>query len=255
MEAGFVLLIMKYRITSREQESLLSVWQHLCFSGQTEPCIIVETVLPILLYGVENWILSPLLFATHDWSCYLDKGLSVAAVFFDLSKAFDKVPHCQLLSALANVGVSGSLLNWFRSYLSNRSQRVVLDGYTSEVHPVTSGVPQGSILGPLLFSIYVNSLTKIPLCQDSTMIMYADDIVLYKPITSSCDVDALQSDINKVAEWISNAGLCLNANKSKVVVFSRKNMRPAVVVAVDSTIIPNVDSICFLGVTVSSDLK
>ena len=196
-----------------------------------------------------------LLFATHDWSCYLDKGLSVAAVFFDLSKAFDKVPHCQLLSALANVGVSGSLLNWFRSYLSNRSQRVVLDGYTSEVHPVTSGVPQGSILGPLLFSIYVNSLTKITLCQDFTMIMYADDIVLYKPITSSCDVGALQSDINKVAEWINNAGLCLNANKSKVVVFSRKNMRPAVVVAVDSTIIPNVDSICFLGVTVSSDLK
>ena len=62
-----------------------------------------------------------LLFATHDWSCYLDKGLSVAAVFFDLSKAFDKVPHCQLLSALANVGVSGSLLNWFRSYLNELS--------------------------------------------------------------------------------------------------------------------------------------
>ena len=97
-----------------------------------------------------------LLFATHDWSCHLDKGSSVAAVFFYLSKAFDKVPHCQLLSALANAGVSGSLLHWFRSYLFNRFQRVVLDGHISEVHSVSSGVPQGSILGPLLFSIYVN---------------------------------------------------------------------------------------------------
>ena len=196
-----------------------------------------------------------LLFATHDWSCHLDKGSSVAAVFFDLSKAFDKVPHCQLLSALANAGVSGSLLHWFRSYLFNRFQRVVLDSHISEVHSVSSGVPQGSILGPLLFSTYVNSLTKTSISQDSTLLLYADDIVLFRPIISSCDVDALQSDINIVAEWISDAGLCLNANKSKVVVFSRKRVRPAVVVTVDSTVIPTVDSICFLGVTVTSDLK
>ena len=179
----------------------------------------------------------------------------MAAVFFDLSKAFDKVPHCQLLSALANAGVSGSLLHWFRSYLFNRFQRVVLDGHISEVHSVSSGAPQGSILGPILFSIYVNSLTKTSISQDSTLLLYADDIILFRPIISSCNVDALQSDINIVAEWISDAGLCLNANKSKVVVFSRKRVRPAVVVTVDSTVIPTVDSICFLGVTVTSDLK
>jgi len=179
----------------------------------------------------------------------------VAAIFFNLSKAFDKVPHCQLLSALANAGVSGSLLNWFRSSLTNRSQRVILDGYSSEVLPVTSGVPQGSILGPLLFSIYMNALTNVSVSRDSTLMLYADDIVLYKPITSSSDVSTLQSDINKVVEWIRNAGLCLNASKSKVVVFSRKRVRPDVVVTVDSTVIPNADSICFLGVTVSSDLK
>ena len=80
-----------------------------------------------------------LLFATHD-----------CCIFY---LAFDKVPHCQLLFALANAGVSGSLLHLFRSYLFNRFQRVVLDSHISEVHSVTSGVPQGSILGPLLFSI------------------------------------------------------------------------------------------------------
>ena len=108
----------------------------------------------------------------------MDHGLSVASVFFDLSKAFDRVPHSQLISTLANIGVSGSLLAWFRSYLSNRSQRVVLDGHSSTIHAVTSGVPQGSILGPLLFSIYLNPLTNISLSRDSTLILYADDIVL-----------------------------------------------------------------------------
>ena len=196
-----------------------------------------------------------LLFATNDWSCCLDKGTSVAAVFFDLSKAFDRVPHCQLLHTLASVGVSGSLLNWFHSYLSNRTQRVVVDGHSSEVHPVTSGVPQGSILGPLLFSIYLDPLTKISLSRDTTLILYANDIVLYRPISSSHDIDVFQSDVDKIADWVKDAGLRLNANKSKVIVFSHKKSRPTVIVKVDNTAVPVADSTCFLGVTITSDLK
>ena len=176
-------------------------------------------------------------------------------MFFDLSKAFDRVPHCQLLHTLASVGVSGSLLNWFRSYLSSRTQRVVIDGHSSEVHPVTSGVPQGSILGPLLFSLYLDPLTKISLSQDTTVILYADDIVLYRPISSSHDIDIFQSDVDKIADWVNDAGLCLNANKSKVVVFSHKKSRPAVNIQVDNTAVPVADSTRFLGVTTASDLK
>ena len=140
----------------------------------------------------------------------------------DLSKAFNKVPHSQLIAILANIGVSGPLLAWFRSYLSDRSQRVVLDGHSSTTHTVTSGVPQGSILGPLLFSIYLNPLANIFLSHNSTLIVYADDIVLYRPVVTNSDVQTLQADVDKVANWVKAAGLSLNASKSKVVVFTCK---------------------------------
>ena len=106
------------------------------------------------------------------------------------------------------------------------------------MHPVTSGVPQGSILSPLLFSIYLDPLTEIPLSQDSTSLLYADDIVLYRPISSSHDIDIFQSDVDKIAAWVKDAGLRLNANKSKVIVFSHKKSRPAVNVKVDNTAAP-----------------
>ena len=172
-----------------------------------------------------------------------------------MSKAFDKVPHCPLLCSLANAGVTGPLLNWFKSYLPDRSHRVFLDGFSSNIYPVTSGVLQGSILGPLLFSLYVNDLTEVLLSQDSTLILYADDIVLYKRITSPSDVSTLQTDVNKVNKWINDAGLSLNASKCKVVVFSRKHVRPVISLSVGSSIIPVVDSTCYLGVTLSNDLK
>jgi len=194
-----------------------------------------------------------LLVVISDWSSHLNQGSSVAAVFFDLSKAFDKVLHHQLLPALAKVGVTGSLFGWFRNH--NRFQRVVLDGHFSEVHLVSSGVPQGSILGPLLFSIYVNPLTSIPLSQGSSLILYADNIVLYRPILSPCDIDTLQEDTDKIADWIRSTGLCLNITKSKAVVFSRKKSHLIVNVTADNCAVPVVDSTRYLGVTVTSNLK
>ena len=93
------------------------------------------------------------------------------------------------------------------------------------MHPITSGVSQGSILGPLLFSIYLDPLTKIPLSQESTLLLYADHI---RPISSSDDIDIFQIDVDKIAAWVKDAGLRLNADKSKVIVFSHKKSRPAV---------------------------
>ena len=112
-----------------------------------------------------------ILTATNDWHKTLDRGLSSAAVFFDLSKAFDTVPHHLLLQTLRSIGISGPLLGWFHSYLSNRQQRVVIRRHSSSYANVDSGVPQGSILGPLLFIIYMNSIFDLRLSPDSKMCM------------------------------------------------------------------------------------
>ena len=118
-----------------------------------------------------------LISAITDWHKLLDSKANVAAVFFDLSKAFDSIPHSSILNALSGVGISGSLHRLFASYLSYRRQCVVLDGCSSTPAAISSGVPQGSILGPLLFILYMDSITIVQLSPD-TKILYTDDILL-----------------------------------------------------------------------------
>jgi len=109
-------------------------------------------------------------------------------IFFDLSKAFDTMPHRGLISALSRIGVSGSLLRWFTSYLSDRRQQVVVDGSTSASSLVRSGVPQGSILGPLLFSIYIDPITSLSLSSTSKILLYADDMQMTSSYTNQFSV-------------------------------------------------------------------
>ena len=99
----------------------------------------------------------------------------MCVVFFDVSKAFDTVPHLALLSKLSELGLDPYLLRWTRSYLSNRSQYVSVDGADSHVLPVASGVPQGSVLGPLLFILYINDVATA-VSTESEVNMFADDI-------------------------------------------------------------------------------
>ncbi len=122
-----------------------------------------------------------------------------------------------MISSLSKMGISGPLLTWFKDYLTGRSQRVVLEGYTSDPTRVTSGVPQGSILGPLMFNIFMNSITDVHLSQDTELALYTDDILLFKPIDNQTDVKDLQQDIiDRIMTWISEQGLSPNHSKTQL---------------------------------------
>jgi len=117
-------------------------------------------------------------------------------VFFNLSKAFDTVPHQQLLFKLFELQVDPFLIRWVSNYLTNRTQSVVLGGAQSNPLPVVSGVPQGSVLGPLLFLIYINGVSAS--VTDSKITLYADDNALYKIIRNPRDYTLLQGNITSV---------------------------------------------------------
>ena len=120
---------------------------------------------------------SALASAPHDWFTTLDSGSSVGAVFFDLKKAFDSVPHSLLLEKISATGLHPVLVQWIGAYLISLLQRTVVGGSAA---PVLSGVPQGSILGPLLFIIDVNGIFELTL--NSKLMLYADDMLLYRVV-------------------------------------------------------------------------
>ena len=122
-------------------------------------------------------------------------GKEIDAIYLDLSKAFDKVPHHLLISKLSSFGISGCLLKWYQSYLCDRYQRVALEGAYSDWLPVTSGVPQGSILGPLLFLVFANDLPDY-VQSGSTLALFADDSKLYRSLDTPDSNIYLQQDLD-----------------------------------------------------------
>ena len=170
-------------------------------------------------------MVSALIRVIDDWLYALDQGYEVCAVFFDVSKAFDSVPHLALLSKLSELGLDPYLLWWIRSYLSNRSQCVSIDGVDSHVLPVASGVPQGSVLGPLLFILYINDVATA-LSTESEMNMFADDVALYiyRVIKSSIDYSHLQNDINSISDCVKSKYLQFNTNKCKVMLVIKRGI-------------------------------
>ena len=139
----------------------------------------------------------------------------------DMSKAFDKVSHEVLINKLYNhFGISGSLLGWFCFYLSNRKQRVTALGATSSEKPVMSGVPQGSILGPILFLLYVNDLPDV--LEHSKVASFADDTKIFKRVDSHTDGALIQQDLRSLERWSATSGLVFNQDKCKCQHISRR---------------------------------
>ena len=170
-----------------EQNNILSPKQHGFRKGKSTTTSIVS-----LLTDVYNNI---------------NDSLPTYAIYFYLKKAFDTVSHLKLLNKLKKIKIAQPTLNWFRSYLEKRTQKTNVDGDISSELNVTFGVPQGSVLGPVLFSIYVNDIPKE---VGDGIQMYADDTVIY-----GTDSQQLQRKLNSVVEWCSKNILTLNISKTK----------------------------------------
>lgn len=182
----------------------------------------------------------------------LDHGASVDSIYTDFRKAFDKVDHLILLRKLFFNGVRGDLLRWFASYLRCRHQSVVLNGYSSSSCVITSGVPQGSILGPFLFILYIYDIHKCFL--NSNILLYADDLKIYKKINTRNDCLLLQDDINRFTLYCSLNRLSLATDKCRVMTFSRKRFQISHNYTLSGQVLNRVTSIRDLGVMFDSKL-
>lgn len=156
---------------------------------------------------------SQLLLVLEDWTRSIDEGTPIDAIYLDFKKAFDAVAHRRLLITLETIGIRGKLLDWIKDFLTDRLQRVVLEGVASEWTQVTSGVPQGSILGPTLF---IAAVYTIPEVVKSSVAIYADDTKLYRAIATPADTEALQNDIDALFDWSEKWQLPFNTKKCKV---------------------------------------
>ena len=154
-----------------------------------------------------------LLVVLDKWTEILDQGGVIDVIYCDFMKAFHKVPHNRLLHKLQSYGISGKVLNWIRAFLLNRRQRVRVQGSFSGWQKVTSGIPQGSVLGPLLFVIYINDLPSV--VTNSDPYLFADDTKLFKGIFNASDCAHLQQDLDRMCEWTNTSLLKFHPDKCK----------------------------------------
>ena len=142
-----------------------------------------------------------------EWTRSIEERNPIDAIYLDFRKAFDSVPHTRLLKKLQAYGVTRHFLHWIRAFLSDRQQRVVIRGCHSRWTRVTSGVPQGSVLGPLLFLIYINDIPEV---VSSSIKIFADDTKVYRSIGSPDDLTELQRDIDSLTRCSEKWQLSFN---------------------------------------------
>ena len=151
----------------------------------------------------------------------LDEGKNVDIIYLDFAKAFDKVPHHRLIGKVASMRVEGRVKGWIQQWLEGRMQRVVINGRYSDWADVTSGVPQGSVLGPTLFLMFINNLED---GVQNTVLKFADDTKLYTEVTKEVGGEQLHEYLDKCTEWANQWMMEFNMSKCKVLHAGRTNI-------------------------------
>lgn len=182
----------------------------------------------------------------------LDKRHQHDLIILDFSKAFDRVPHERLLKKLQHHGIRGNTLKWIRAFLTDRSQQVIIEGTNSDSVPVVSGVPQGTVLGPLLFLIFINDL---PDCVQSSTRLFADDCIVYRQIKTQCDCEQLQEDLDSLARWEEKWGMAFHPDKCSTLRVTRSKNLVESHYTLKGHVLETCDSTRYLGVEVQSNLS
>lgn len=189
---------------------------------------------------------------TYDIFNFMEDNLQVDVIFLDFSKAFDRVPHNLLLLKLSSLGIPINILRWIEHFLHGRMQYTTANNQRSSLASVTSGVPQGASLSPLLFLIYINDL---PTNITSKLRLFTDDCVLYNPIRSTSDNNSLQHDLNTISLWCDKSLMPLNLDKCKAISFSRKHSVVEHIYTINSVPVTPATTYKYLGVHLTSSLS
>ena len=221
-----------------------AICDHLSVNGLTNP----------YQYGFVKGLSTEvqLLTVLDKWTEYLDRGLCFDVVYVDFSRAFELMGHDQILYRLYQLGISGQILSWLHTYLTNRNQRVKVDGKYSSIAKVNCGVPQGSLLGPLLFLIYVSEIPDL-FAGAISVFQYADDTKLFHVIKNLNDCYRLQDSLTLLYDWCNEWGLKFNVCKTRVLHMGNNNLNFAYTVGGERLKV--VSEIQDLGIYFSQNLK
>ena len=195
---------------------------------------------------------SQLILTMNDLSKNIDRKKATDMIALDFSKAFDVIPHRRLLMKLDYYGIRSNTKNWITSFLTQRYQRVCVNGQCSEWKPVLSGTPQGTVLGPHFFLLYINDIHHQ---VSSTTRLFADDCLVYREVNSTEDEAALQSDLNTMVRWSNTWGMHFNPTKCKTMRVSRKATPGRTNYNLLGVELEEKDEIQYLGIFIQKDVR
>jgi hypothetical protein len=194
-----------------------------------------------------------LLIGLKDWVKGIDMGNFTDCIFLDIQKAFNSVPHKKLIAKLHAYGIRGKLLRWIKSFLNDRRQRVRVENSYSSFISVSSGVPQGSVLGPTLFLLYINDLPLV--VRHSKLLMYADDVKVYLSMSNEVDHIMLLDDLHRIEQWTVTWNMNLAVAKCFALRFSNRVMDIDIDYTLGNAALPFLEKTKDLGIVLSRNLK